>query len=257
VLLLKNYDKGRFDSIYSQYDFGELSCNEAIKVPDLPWKLLVPAASPPFPDLALASYGRDDAIDYGTNHWGKEDLLQDIAAELSAIGVDYDISDTHAPAERIAAYDLVICCTYDFMDSREAEKLVACAAAGSRVLVGPTVPSLDREMFPSGTLAREAGRSGSRIEVMKNAEDAVSAARAFRCRYRTKTPGVELIAQTDGRREILFAANVTDGDIAFSLERLGGARLCVLWGRDRGAAENSAEQLMPAYSVFAWEVQRP
>jgi len=257
VLLVKNYEKWRFDSIYSHYDFGELSCNEVVKLPDPPWKLMVPSEKPPFPDLAQASYGSDDQIEYGTNLWGKESLLQEAAAALSAAGVDYDISDTHVPADRLARYDLVICCTYDFMSPSEARKLVSCARSGAQVLVGPVAPSLDREMRPCDLLAEELASPGTSMRLMSKAEDAVAAAMPCRGKYRAAAPGVELVLQSDGRREILFAANVSASEARFAIDGLGESRLDVLWGGAAGAAADPSRVSMPGYSVCAWEVLMP
>ena len=148
VLLLKNYDKGRFDSIYTRYRFGGLSCNEAFSIPDAPWELFAPNDPPPFPCLGQSSYSRNDSVEYVENHWGKENIIQEVAERLSAMCVEYDISDTHLAVDRMAAYDLIICCTYDFIDAREADKLISCAKLGCSVMVGPTMPRLDRNMFP-------------------------------------------------------------------------------------------------------------
>ena len=180
-----------------------------------------------------------------------------MATELSALGVDYDISDTHASAERIAAYDLVVCCTYDFMDSAEAAKLVSSARAGSRVLVGPVVPSLDREMFPSELLAREIGRPGSRIEVYERRQG------------RRSQPPSRTAAGTGRRRGGSSSSRRATGGARSSSpptsrkrrsdsasRGLNGARLAVLWGEANGASGDS-EQRMPGHSVFAWEVRRP
>jgi len=125
------------------------------------------------------------------------------------------------------------------------------------VLVGPVVPTLDREMFPSDVLRRELSAPGSMLGIMRSAQDAVDSALPYRCRYRAQAPGVELVTQSDGKREILFAANVSREEARFGLEGLDGARLAVLWGGDKGAAEDSGEVRMPGYSVFAWEVVKP
>jgi beta-galactosidase len=236
------------------YGFSELSCNEAVKAPDVPWKLLKPAAAPPFAGLVSAEYGREDSIEYGSNHWGKEGMLQDIADKLSRAGVDYDISDTHLGLERMARYDLVVCCTYEFMDDGEARKLVEYARLGGRLMIGPTVPRLDRDMFGSDVLGAAAREAGTRIRVMRNADDAVLSAMAYAPAYRASDERIELVAQCEGERELLFAANVSGDRVEFSISGLGASKLIAVWGIGKGAPDQAVSVAMPAYSIFVWEV---
>ena len=95
------------------------------------------------------------------------------------------------------------------------------------------------------------------MAIMRDAEDAVSAAMPYRGEYRTRARNVELVLQSDGIRKMLFAANVGNEEARFSIEELGGSHLHVLWGAERGATEDPQRVCMPCHSIFIWEVQKP
>lgn len=83
---------------------------------------------------------------------------------LEAAQIEYDIADTHAQPATLARYAVVLAPMADFCDVAEQRKLLAYATDGGQLVVGPALPTLDRQMHPANVLAA-VGKSGGTTAV--------------------------------------------------------------------------------------------
>ncbi len=92
----------------------------------------------------------------------EESWIRGMIAHLDAAQVEFDLSDTHAPLETLTRYPMVCVPSAEFMAIEEQENLLNYAHAGGHLIIGPTVPALDRQMNPANRF-REVIHEGGTI----------------------------------------------------------------------------------------------
>jgi beta-galactosidase len=153
ILILKNYDMGRFKALYSVMDLNILSSNCFITGPDLPFELFVP-------DTALGLY-----MDQDDGHYAREEWILQITKALNEQHYDFNYSDQYLKKEKWQEYDVIFASTYDFMDEDMQENLLQFAqGSGKKLFIGPCVPYLDRN-FKQCTILKDAIEQGNDAEV--------------------------------------------------------------------------------------------
>lgn len=145
ALVLFNYDLGRFSAATSTLQHGYLG------LLDVP-----PALGETHVDLGFAGDPGKINDMRSPNSW-----LRRIWTHLEAAQVEFNLSDTHAAPAILAKYPLVIVPTADFMDTAEQQRLIDYACNGGHLVIGPTVPTLDRLMRPSSVLGRYVEQPGT------------------------------------------------------------------------------------------------
>lgn len=72
---------------------------------------------------------------------------------LTAAGAHFAIADSDAPAGLLSRHPVVVCPTFEFMERRLQEKLMAYVDAGGTLVLGPRAPRSDERLEPCDLLA--------------------------------------------------------------------------------------------------------
>lgn len=180
-------------------------------------------------------------------------------AALEAAQVEYDISDTHLPLERLSRYAMVIAPMAEFSDVEDQHRLLAYAAAGGRLVIGPCAPTLDRLMRPADLFGPHLGPGGEGAigsGAIALLADPSGLGRlldpAFANPIRHSNPELRLTIR-EGVTTLCFLANPTS---APQRTRLRSPH--PLWGRwnAEGELAHDAELTLAPYTVQVWEVLR-
>lgn len=146
ILVLLNYDLGRFGALYHTLDLGYMY------MLDVPPALHVPEV-----ELGFSHDLKAEADDWHEGNW-----LNRLTQTLAENHYDYNLSDTHLPLEHLQAYPVACMPTFDFMDLVLQEKLMAYVQRGGRLVIGPIVPYLDMDMRPGTVFGRYLEGAGKR-----------------------------------------------------------------------------------------------
>ncbi len=245
ILVLLNYDLGRFGALYSTLDLGY------IYMLDVPDALRVPEV-----DLGFARDLKAEADD-----WNEESWFGQVVRTLKENYYDYNLSDTHLPLERLQAYPLVCLPTFDFMNLALQEKLLAYVRRGGRLVIGPMVPYLDMGMRKGTVLGRylqgpgEVNLGEGKLICLEEVTlDGILGETPVRRPFTLSNPALDLTAHSDGQRTIVFVANPTPEGTTVELRFSGAKRFRDLWG-DEGELEGIGGVLLelPPYNVEIWE----
>ncbi|MBU1670402.1 MAG: beta-galactosidase [Actinobacteria bacterium] len=72
---------------------------------------------------------------------------------LTAAGAHFAIADSSAPAGLLSRHPVVVCPTYEYMERRLQEKLLALTDAGATLIIGPRAPRTDERFEPCDVLS--------------------------------------------------------------------------------------------------------
>ena len=248
VLILRNYDMGRFRALYSVMDPNPLSSNCFITGPDIPQKLLVPEE-----DLKLNLY-------YGPGSYGDEGWVDRMAQIMDSNHYDYNYSDQFLPEEKWKEYDVIIASAYDFMECNMQEQLLHFSEEkGKTLIIGPYIPSLDRDFCKCEILKKSIiGGKDCGILVVKNPED-FDAGRLDICReYICENPDIEISVhrnRTNPETHLLYVANKKAEAVTARLYYGKPRTFFNIW-RGKGCREDNCLVVsLPAYTVQIWKVE--
>jgi beta-galactosidase len=133
ILVLQNYELNR-------YTLAATSLNDA-------WLGFIGVPSSLAALDAKLDFAHDPAVVGNIAHHGS--WLRGVIERVEAAQIEYDLSDTHAPLTTLERYPLVFVPSADFMATEEQQHLLEYAQNGGHLVIGPTIPTLDRTMQPS------------------------------------------------------------------------------------------------------------
>ena len=121
-------------------------------------------------------------------------VLAGVAAELSKANVPYVYVDSEADAERFEGFAAVVCPSFDFTSDRYWQRIESVAEGGTRVILGPQIPTLsglmepDIRRLPEGAVVHNLLDTKVREELVRGLADELS----LRSGFTTDAPGVEV-----------------------------------------------------------------
>jgi len=246
ILILKNYDMGRFRALYSIMDPNILTSNCFINGPDIPQELLVPET-----DLKLNLYN-------GPGNYYYEEWIDKIALKLDYSHYEYNYSDMFLPAKEWDEYDVIIASTYDFMDRKTQEQLLNFSKKDRKKLViGPYVPKLDRD-FCKCDILKKGIEKNNNILVAQNAEDFDPSKLGISIEYICENPGIEISIHrkhTDPKEHLLYIANKTGETVNTKLYYKVPCSFFAIWRCEGYQHGNSLLINIPKYTVQIWKVK--
>lgn len=248
ILILKNYDMGRFKALYSSLDLNPLTSNCFINGPDIPQELFVPKV-----ELELDLY--DDAGAYWSEGW-----VDRISALFDAKHYDYNYSDQYLLPENWENYDVIAASTYGFMDRKMQQQLVDFSMNKSKtIVIGPYIPRYDKE-FGECTIIKdqicEAGSSN--ILLLTNLEGFNLNHLGVKNRFVCENPQVEIVMHEDPWNDecfMLYAANksgeIETAEICFEkpYKALG------IWRQEGYCKGRNLTLTLAAHSVQIWKME--
>jgi beta-galactosidase len=202
---------------------------------------------------------------------------------LTRLGIPYVIGSTDLGPENLAAYQVVVCPTFEFLRRRTQETLIEYATGGGYLVCGPEVPSLDDGMWEFSALSHYTSRPKEKVngpvdivvcearvgkivlaaEVPLPVENALPVVEAI-CRYLNveavypTAPPCEtsLLEDTANGRRVLFVANPTPKPQRPRLQTVGASEYLVDLERgDRFFGDGIIEVDLPPYTVRALEIR--
>jgi beta-galactosidase len=119
-------------------------------------------------------------------------------SSLVSSGHDFVLSDTSLDPQRWVGYKVVVLTTLDYLDADVQRALVAYAAGGGTVVIGPRAPQFDSLMQPCTVLADAIAGGAARIHLAGSTGDA-SAIVMRACAQ----AGVPTIGRNDQRLDVI------------------------------------------------------
>ena len=243
ILLLRNYERGRYLSMYSRADLSPMVSNAFVKGLEAPRSLFAPESGtgPAFLQEAV-------------KHWGEDGWIDGIARHLTSRGVDYNISDSQLPLEEMQKYSTIYATCFQYMSGELQQKLLDYAKTGGRLILS-CLPGQDaaRERCTILADALSGGRQ-LQISVDEGSHDVTE--------QRMLTPQgdspLEYMLHHTEKGPLLFVANptgMTGAGTVLLLERAKlGNPVWVENGTSASCDHSLAAFTLPPYTVAVWEV---
>ncbi len=249
ILVLRDYDMGRFRALYSLMDPNTLSSNCFIQGPDIPQELFVPEVAP---EMEL----EDQPGNYFDEVW-----VEKITEVLDLNHCEYNFSDRYLPAEKWTEYDAVIASAYSFMDSGMQKQLVEFSKIkGKKLVIGPAIPYLDRNFQKCGILAAGINADGSGpIQVVRDPDTFDAGQLRSGNQYTCTNPSIEISIHRDpgaDGRHLLYLANRAATAEKAELFYEGTFTFTKVWKGAGYAKDGSFAVIMGAHTVQIWRVER-
>jgi beta-galactosidase len=200
--------------------------------------------------------------------------FQAFSTALAGSGLGYVLSDTALDRARWAGRKVVVVSSFDYLDARVQDSLVAHAVEGGTVVIGPKVPTLDSSMRPCTTLSDALGEAAratgtrtaavgqGRVVVVEDTADVphvlaqVADAAGLRA-WSANHPALDVVvhaAAADPSDAVVYVANPTDHPISAVVD-LGqpAASARELWsGRETTVTDGRLVDTVPAYSIHVY-----
>lgn len=247
ILILKNYDMGRFKALYSRMDVNALSSNCFITGPELPPELFIP-------DTELERY-----IDQDTSHYAREEWIIQAAKELEGQHFDFNYSDQYLKEEKWEEYDVIFASTYDFLEKEMQEKLVRFGkTAGKKLILGPKLPYMDRD-FRECTILKEALEQwkASNIAVLSSPAGFDYDSLDVHKEYIYEASDIEISVHyaPPGQEHLLFIANHSRKTQSVRLNYQGRRNFRSIWRGEGKTQDNMLITEIPPYTVSIWKAE--
>lgn len=252
ILIMRNYDMGRFRALYSIMDLNTLSSNCFINGLDIPHELFIPEV-----DLQLN-------LDYTPGNYSDEKWVDQISGILDSKHYDYNYSDQYLPAEKWTEYDVIIASSYDFMDKKVQEQLLQFSQTkDKRLILGPYTPYLDRDFNNCSLLEEEIKKhSNGQIIPLKDLEafdiSMINRKSLVNNIVSCENPNIEVSVHknhVNPKIQLLYIANKAVEEQTALLEFKGVCRFSAVW-RSSGSAKDSSLVIdIPAHTVQIWKVE--
>ena len=247
ILILKNYDMGRFKAIYSIMDTNMLSSNCFITGPEIPAELFIP-------DTDLQLYMDQDTTSYASEKWVKE-----VAAALDRHYYEYNYSDEYLSEERREEYDVIFAASYEFMDEEEQKRLVHFAEhSGKQLILGPHIPYLNRNFKECNILKKAIELDvDHKFTVLKDADLMDFDALGIQKEYTYENSDVEISVhwQSTGRNHLLFIANLSNQSQNIQLHYTAKRSFTNIWRGQGCEKSNSFEIKITPFTISIWRVE--
>lgn len=204
-------------------------------------------------------FGLKHDVHFEASYSNPDNWLGQALANLAARHIDYDLSDTHIHADRLARYPIVYLQATDFMSPADQSKLLAYAQNGGHLIVGPGVPYLDATLKPvsvlgqylkqPGTVAIDRGRlTWAPAQMLANLP-------LPQPEYQCDQSRVELAVQRHNGHTLLFLANSSEQPLEARLTFNGPRTFHSAWGEASSVqASDSATFSLRGYAMQIWEV---
>ena len=241
VLVLKNYDCARIKAVLSSMDFAPLDVNTFAPGFNLPPEL-----------FSIGNIFGFEHFDEDNSHWASEFWIENTIRELSLLQIDFNISDTHLPAPKMLSYDYIFVSSYDFMSEAAQDALASYAHAGKTLILGPGLPYLNMEMFPSNILEKAAGLDNVRLCTKVDAQ--LLNELDIPVPFKTRDEGIELSCHYRDETVFLWAANTLSRTQECTIEFSGKKTFKPKYNAGCKEGTDAISLCMPAYSISIWEV---
>jgi beta-galactosidase len=198
-------------------------------------------------------------VHFEASYSNLDNWLGKVMTDLAVRHVDYDLSDTHIDAARLARYPIVYLQATDFMSPQDQSKLVAYVKQGGRLIVGPGLPYLDAALKPASVLSQHLKQPGTVPIGLGQLTWAPAEALANivlpEVEYQCDQPQVEVTLLRRDGATLLALANSSGSDLESTLTFAGAREFRSVWcdaqiksGTDRASFATAA------YSIQIWEV---
>jgi beta-galactosidase len=172
---------------------------------------------PTFMTVAEEPLGFDEPIQVAKAEW-----FNGCYRALGESGYAFLLSDSALSPERWRRFAVVVLSTFEYLDARLAEALVAYAKEGGTVVLGPKVPQLGLDMQPDDALVRElvgAERAPLRVGERTIGDTYRLGAGAIARLDEPADLGSAIEAVTGGAELVRFRRNDTRLDVAVHRDR--------------------------------------
>ena len=198
-------------------------------------------------------------VHFEASYTNPENWLGKVMSDLAVRHVDYDLSDTHIDAARLARYPIVYLQATDFMSSQDQTKLVDYVKQGGRLIVGPGLPYLDAALKPASVLSQYLKQPGT--VSIGNGQLIWAPTEALACvplpqpEYQCDQPQVDVTVLRRTGTTLLALANSSAVDLDSTLTFSGVRTFRSAWGAAQmKSGEGHSIFTVLAYSVQIWEV---
>jgi beta-galactosidase len=246
ALVLRNYDLGRHAAMTSALGYAHADLY------GLPRELFEA-------DVELDL--RWDAATEADEHRG-DTWFGTLTRALREQSIDYDLTDTHIGAARLARYPLVFLQSTDFMDIADQRKILACVEAGGQIVVGPGLPYTDPTLQLRGLLSQylaapgkvEIGK-GSLIWAETQALPNLLGALIPPPDFVSDDAAIDLTAMRHNGQTLVFTANPTDTVRTVALRFAGRRRFQAIWrGEEILEGDGMVSITLPRYQANIWDI---
>ncbi len=185
--------------------------------------------------------------------------LGSVMSDLAVRHVDYDLSDTHIDATRLARYSIVYLQATDFMSPPDQAKLLAYVQQGGHLIIGPGMPYLDATLKPASILGQYLKQQGTVAfgpgQLTWAPAETLSHIVLPQAEYQCDQPQVEVNVLRRNGTTLLALANSSSIDLDSTLTFGGTRTFQAVWSA--APSVQTAKRVIfstPAYSVQIWEV---
>ncbi|CAG0937711.1 beta-galactosidase [Thermoflexales bacterium] len=197
-------------------------------------------------------------VHFEGSYSNSENWLGRLLIDLAVRHVDYDLSDTHLDAARLARYPIVYLQATDFMSPQDQAKLLAYVQNGGQLIVGPGMPYLDAALKPASVLSQYLKQPGTitlgKGQLTWAPVEALANVPLPQPEYQCDQPLVEVAVQRRAGTTLLFLANSSAQPVEAQVMFDGSRTFRSTWGKTlTRSGESSAKFALPAYSIQIWE----
>ena len=198
-------------------------------------------------------------VHFEASYSNPDNWLGKVMSDLAVRHVDYDLSDTHLDAARLARYPIVYLQATDFMSPQDQSKLMEYVKQGGHLIVGPGMPYLDATLKPASVLSQYLKQPGTvsigQGQLTWAPAEALPNVVLPQAEYQCDQPQVEVTVLRRNGTTLLALANSSGVDLDSALT-FGGARTFrSAWGEAQiKSGKNRAIFATAAYSIQIWEV---
>ena len=237
VLILRDYDLGRREAAFSTADYAPFTSNCFVTETAFPRELFRPRAA--CPSLSGAPLHR----------WWDDAWADACAHKLSALGLDFDLSDRYVPAEHLKRYPVLLMSVTAETDSTVQTLLLNAAHEGARVAFGPEMPALLCNVM-NGQSESAVGRGS-----LQWLPDPEAFSTELQPRVAVMDAQVETSCFMRGNEVIVFAANTGDDPVHAVFTFKGAKRLIPLWRGEPTQGVESSETMLAPHTVSLWRME--
>jgi beta-galactosidase len=198
-------------------------------------------------------------VHFEANYSNSDNWLGKVLADLAVRHVDYDLSDTHLDAARLARYPIVYMQATDFMSLPDQSKLLEYVKQGGRLIVGPGLPDLDATLKPASVLGQYLKQPGTvaigQGQLTWAPAEAVSNVVLPAPEFQCDQPQLEVTVLRRDGTTLLALANSSAIDLESTLTFAGPRTFRSAWGDAQiKTGQGRAIFATAAYSIQIWEV---
>ncbi len=198
-------------------------------------------------------------VHFEASYTNLENWLGKVMSDLAVRHVDYDLSDTHIDAARLARYPIVYLQATDFMSPLDQSKLLAYVQQGGQLIIGPEMPYLDAALKPASVLGQYLKQPGTVLigqgQLTWAPAEALPNIDLPQPEYQCDQPQVEVTVLRRNGTTLLALANSSAAGLESTLTFNGLRTFRSAWGDTQiKSGKNCATFATAAYSIQIWEV---